>query len=80
MLNSSSIYIIILIIALLIIFLVIFFIRKDKKHKPLSTLTGLSLMFVLAGIIFGDNRWIGYSLIGIGIILTIIDIINKKKK
>ena len=28
---------------------------------------------VLLGIIFGDSRWISYSLIGVGVLLAIID-------
>jgi hypothetical protein len=81
--EASQIYILISIIVLLIIAIVIFFVRKDKKQKPLTPLAGFSLMFVLSGIIFGDNRLVAYSLIGIGILLSIIDTFkksNKKKK
>ena len=68
------------IIALIIIFAVVFFVRKNKKNERLSPLAGLSLFLVLAGILFGDSRVIGYSFIGVGIILAIIDILIKAKK
>ena len=76
----SQIYILISILALLIIAIVLFFVRGKKTGKPVSTLGGLGLIFVLSGIIFSDNRLIGYILIGIGILLAIIDIIKKKRK
>jgi len=66
------------IIALIIISLVVFFVRKDKKKQKLTPLASWALIFVLAGIIFSDNRIIGYCLMGIGIILAIIDIIKQK--
>jgi hypothetical protein len=43
-------------------------------------LDGLSFVFVIAGIVFGDDRLIGYGLIGVGIILAVVDIIMKSKK
>jgi len=73
-------YIAISIIALLIIAALAFFVKKNKKQKKLSTLAGLSFVFVIAGIVFGDDRLIGYGLIGVGIILAVVDIIMKSKK
>jgi hypothetical protein len=34
----------------------------------------------MAGLIFGDNRFIGYSFLGLGVLFAIIDIIRKVKK
>jgi len=76
---ASQIYILISIIALAIIAAVLFFVRKDKKGKKLTHLASWSLMLILMGIIFGDNRLIGYSFIGIGVLLAILDMINKSK-
>jgi hypothetical protein len=79
--NPSQIYILISIIILLVIaILLIIFIKKDKKQKSLTPLAGIAFAFVLAGIIFGENRLIGYSLIGIGILLAIVDIVIKLKR
>jgi hypothetical protein len=79
--NPSQIYILISIIILLVIaILLIIFIKKDKKQKSLTPLAGIAFAFVLAGIIFGENRLIGYSLIGTGLLLAIIDIVNKLRK
>jgi hypothetical protein len=77
--SPSQIYIAISIAVLAIIALLVFFVNKNKKEKKLSKLAGLSFAFIIAGIIFGDDRLIGYSLIGVGVILAIIDIIEKSK-
>lgn len=77
--EPSQIYILISIIVLLIIAIFVFFIKKNKRREKLSKLAGLALAFVLAGVIFGNNQLIGYSLIGMGILLAVIDIIRKMK-
>jgi chromate transport protein ChrA len=80
MVDIAPMYIAISIIALLIIAALVFFVKKNKKQKRLSTLAGLSFAFIIAGIVFGDDRLIGYGLIGVGIILAVVDIIMKLKK
>jgi hypothetical protein len=74
-----QIYILISIVVLLIIAILFFFLSKNKKKKTFSPLATIAFAFVLAGICFGDNRIIGYSLIGTGIIFAIIDIAKNKK-
>ena len=78
--DASQIYILISIILLLIIAIVIFFAKKDKKQKPLTPLAGLAFAFIIAGIVFGKSRAAGYSLIGAGVLLALIDIVIKFKK
>ena len=77
--NISQIYIAVLIVVLAIIALLVFFVSKNKSDKKLTPLAGLAFGFILAGIIFGEDRLIGYSLMGVGVILAIIDIVKKLK-
>ena len=77
--EASQIYITIAILSFLAIAL-IFFLVKGRKHKKASPLTYLAFLFVILGIIFGDNRYIGYGLMGVGIVIAVIDIILKEKK
>lgn len=76
--DPSQIYVLVGIIALAGIMAVLVLTRK-KIRRPLSPLAGLAFAFIIAGMIFGDNRTIGYSLIGVGIILALIDMIGKLK-
>jgi hypothetical protein len=59
-------------IAALIAILVLLVLNRRKIHR-ISTLTILGMTMVVLGIIFGDSRWISYSLIGVGVLLAIID-------
>jgi len=72
-------YILITIIVLAVV-AVALFLRTKKKPKPISKLGAISLAFVVAGIVFGENRLLGYTLFGVGIALAIVDIFIKSKK
>ncbi|OGI16019.1 hypothetical protein A3K63_05250 [Candidatus Micrarchaeota archaeon RBG_16_49_10] len=77
--DASQVYIAISIVALAAIAILVILPNKNKKQKKLSKLAGLSFAFVLAGILFGNDRLIGYSLMVVGVILAIVDIIGKLK-
>jgi len=78
--NTSQIFIAVSIAVLAFIALLVFFIGKSRKENRLTPLAGLAFGFVIAGIIFGDDRLISYSLYGIAVILSVIDMIKKLRK
>jgi amino acid transporter len=78
--NTQLPYIILAIIVLLIVAALVFFVGKNKSKNRLTPLAGLAFGFILAGILFGENRILGYSLLGIGVILAVIDIIIKARQ
>jgi amino acid transporter len=78
--NISHIYIAVSIVVLAIIALLVFFVSKNKRENRLTPLAGLAFGFVLAGILFGENRFIGYGLMGVGVLLAVIDMFNKLKR
>ena len=59
-------------IAAFIVILSLLFLNR-RKIQRVSSLTMLGIAMVVLGIIFGDSRWISYSLIGVGVLLAIID-------
>ena len=77
--NISQIYIALSIVVLAVVALLVFFVSKHKRENRLTPLAGLAFAFVLAGILFGENRLIGYGLFGVGILLAVIDIFNRSK-
>jgi len=72
--DNYQVYIIISILILAIIAILMVFVIKNKPGARLSKLTALAFAFIIAGIIFGEDRLVGYSLIGIGVILALVDI------
>ena len=77
--NISQIYIAVSIIALAIVAFLVFFVSKNRKENRLTPLASLAFAFILAGILFGETRFIGYGLMGVGVLLAIVDIFNKVK-
>jgi hypothetical protein len=75
--DASQFYIIISIIVLAIIAFLVYLTGRNIPKRGLSKLAALSFAFIVAGIIFGENRMVGYSLLGIGVLLALIDIYSK---
>jgi len=72
-------YVAVGIVALLILGVLVY-ITKKKRNEKLSPIAGLAFAFVISGIVFGKDRFVGYLLMGAGIILSLIDIYLKEKK
>jgi len=75
--DVSQVYIIFSIVVLAVIALLLFVTSWNKPKKELSKLAALACAFIIAGIIFGENRLVGYSLLGIGVLLALIDLYSK---
>jgi hypothetical protein len=67
------------IIALIIIVLLFLFASR-RQHLKTSNLAILGMSLVVLGIIFGDNRLIGYSFMAVGILISVVDAIRNRKK
>ena len=59
-------------IAVFIVILVLLIVNRQTSHG-ISSLTMIGMTMVVLGIIFGDSRLVGYSLIGVGVLLSLID-------
>ena len=60
-------------IAAFIAILVLLIVNRRTSQR-ISNLTMLGMTMVVLGIIFGDSRLVGYSLIGVGVLLSLIDV------
>jgi hypothetical protein len=78
--DISQIYIAVAIVVLAVVALLVLFANKDQRAKRLTPLASLAFAFVLAGLLFGDNRLVGYSLMGVGVLLATLDIFNTTKR
>jgi hypothetical protein len=77
--NLTIVYIGIVIGALLILAMLAYATAKSGRPNRITPLAGLAFAFVLAGILFGQERLIGYGLIAAGVILALIDIVKKSR-
>ena len=77
----EPVWIAISIIALVVIMVLLLISRrKGKQLLNPSNLLILGMSLVVLGIIFGDDRLIGYSFIGVGVLLSVIDAIRNRKQ
>jgi hypothetical protein len=79
MVNLSYAYILIAIVVLAILVIVLIVTGKQMKTRP-SRGAFLAFPLIVAGILFGENRLIGYVLMGAGVLLAFIDIVVRYKK
>ena len=77
--NISQIYIVVSILVLAIVAVLVFLVARKNNENRLTPLAGLAFAFIVAGILFGDNRLIGYGLMGVGVLLAVVDIINRSR-
>ena len=66
--------------ALILVFLYIARVKGKQPSKP-SKLATISLSLVVIGLIFGNgDSWFGYSLMGAGVILALVDLARSLQK
>ena len=65
---------------LILVFLYIARVKGKQPSKP-SKLRTISLSLVVVGLIFGNgDSWFGYSLMGTGVILALVDLVRSMQK
>jgi hypothetical protein len=75
----EPVWIAISVIALIVI-VVLLLIGRGKQYKKPSNLAVIGMSLVVLGIIFGDSRVVGYSFIGVGVLLSVIDIVRNRRQ
>ena len=78
---DASLPFIVLSVIILIIIGVLFIIAKKKNEKQqFSQLTMLGMVFIIFGIVFGSDRLFGYSFLGVGVIVSVFDVVKNLKR
>jgi hypothetical protein len=78
--STSVAYIALSIAILVVISILLLLASRGKREKRLTPVAGLAFGLILAGIFFGEDRLIGYSLLGVGVVLAIVDIVYRLRK
>jgi len=77
--NVSQGYIALSIVVLLVIAVLLVWVGRHRRESRLTPLAGLAFAFVVAGALFGSNRFIGYGLMAVGVLLALVDLYRRKK-
>ena len=73
-----EVYLAAALVVLAIIVLMIFWLRR--KEYRLTPLISLAFAFVVAGILFGQSRVVGYGLMIVGVILALVEWVLWRRK
>jgi hypothetical protein len=76
--SVPEVYLVSALVVLAIVVLLIFWVRR--KEYGFTPLISLAFAFVVAGIIFGHNRLVGYGLMIVGIILALMEWVRRRRK
>ena len=77
----ETLWIAVSIVALVVIVALLLISRRGGRQYPRpSNLALVGMSMVVLGIIFGDDRLIGYSFIAVGILVSVIDAIKNRNK
>ena len=77
--NMTLPYIVISVGSLLILGMLAYATLKSGRPTRLTPLAGMAFVFVLVGIVLGEQQLVGYGLIAVGVILALIDIWHKSR-
>ena len=75
--TEPAAYIVIALVVLAVIALLNIGRGRAARLTPLAT---LAFLFVLAGITFGGDRRVSYSLFGVAIVLSVLDITRRSRR
>lgn len=67
-------------ITCLLVIPILFLASHKRRETRLSRLAALAFAFIIGGLFLSRKELVGYSLLGVGLILAIIDIVQKRKQ
>ena len=74
-----QIFIILSLAVIAAVVLLLFSTGRFNQQNKITPIAGLAFSFVISGILFGDDRILGYSLLAIGVMLAVVDIYDRSK-
>ncbi len=77
--DASQVWVAVAIVVLAVVAVLVFAVGRGQRRNRLTPLAGLAFACVVAGIVLGDDRLIGYGLIGAGVALAIADAIMRSR-
>jgi hypothetical protein len=78
--DTSQVYILVAIVVAAAILVTILVFGRVRGRQRLTPLAGLALAFVLSGLVFGDEPWIAYSLMGAGVLVALVDMVRRRRR
>ncbi len=78
--SSSTVYVALGLVVLLAVAVVAVLLGRRPDATPLTPLAALAFGMVVAGIVFGENRAVGYTFFAVGIGLAVVDAVRRRDR
>jgi len=78
--GASQVFVWVAIGVLAVVAVLVLFVSRGRRENRLTPLAGLAFACVVSGIVFGEDKLVGYSLLGLGVVLAVVDIFNRSRK
>lgn len=78
--DARNVYLVLVVVVLLGVVAALVLAARRGQAQRLTPLGGLALAFVVAGIVFGESRLVGYGLFAVGIGLAVVDIVRRSRR
>ena len=76
--GASAVYLAIGLVALLAVAVLALVLGRRPDATALTPLAALSFGMLVAGIVFGESRAVGYTFVAVGIGLALVDLVRKR--
>lgn len=77
--DASSIWIAVSLAVLAVVALLVFRAGRAGTQSRLTPLAGLAFGCIVAGLVFGEDRWLSYSLFAAGVALAVVDVVRRSR-
>lgn len=77
--DASQVWVVASLAVLATVALLVFRAGRAGSENRLTPLAGLALGLVMTGLVFGDDRWLGYRLFAVGVILAVVDMVKRSQ-
>jgi hypothetical protein len=78
--DASQIWIVVSLAVLAVVALLVFRAGRAGTRSRLTPLAGVAVGCIVAGLVFGEDRWLGYGLFAAGVIFAVIDMVQRSRR
>lgn len=76
---TTSLVLFLAMLLLAAVALLVLIVKTSGKHRRVKPLSGLAFVMIVAGIVLAGDPLVGYGLMAIGILMTVVSILKVNK-
>lgn len=77
--DASQIWIVAVLVILAVVALLVLRTGRAGMRSKLTPLTAVAFGCIVAGLVFGEDQWLGYGLFAAGVTLAVVDVLRRSR-